>query len=116
MSLKLRDVKDRMDTPKLLRKPKCIGHGTGFGDDFIRSEVLLGELRSWTSGSDMLCQDEGRISDVKGRTGVASPIGRVLVSELSGGDLLSEEFVKTLKVDGHVFSVSVSHITLRMNG
>ena len=88
-----------------VRKSECDGVSAWLCDDGERPKVSLCEFPRGPSGAEILCFDEGLVTDFEVWCWSSSSVHGSLVSQLCSSHLLTEELVEGVKIDG-VFSSS----------
>ena len=87
-------MENGMDGAECIRELEGEGMGTGFSDDGVRAEVLVGKLLGRSGSSEILGLDEYLVTDLEVWWSRASGVSRTLITFLSFGDGGPEFLVK----------------------
>ena len=83
-----------MDRAECIGELEGEGMGTGFSDDGVRTEILVGKLLGRSGSSEILGLDENLVANLEIWWSRASGVGRTLIMFLSFGDCGPEFLVK----------------------
>ena len=83
-----------MDGAECIGELEGEGMGTGFSDDGVRTEILVGKLLGRSGSSEILGLDENLVADFEIWWSGASGVSGTLITFLSFGDCGPEFLVK----------------------
>ena len=97
-------------------KSECDGVSAWLCDDGERPKVSLCKFPQGPSGAEILCFDEGLVTDFEVRCRSSSSVRGSLVSQLHHSHLLTEELVEGVKIDGVLLSSFGGKVSFWVDG
>ena len=87
-------MENGMDGAECIGELEGEGMGTGFSDDGVQTEILVGKLLGRSGSSEIFGLDENLVADLEVWWSGASGVGGTLITFLSFGDCGPEFLVK----------------------